>query len=193
MKEINAVALSSAPHAAAYACKRYSGNVPFWRVCTRGTMDETTQSSYRSGSCIWSVYTFQSGYILLRSLLIVINVEAGMIAGTCQAVVAAPIDTLKHRFHVADLVEGRYHSITDYVMKTAILDARNFFGTTYRHIGTTILRDGAGYALFFGSFTAVRQAVRRELDRRVDADGVPLVQGAHHRNVLATVCQNFTR
>ena len=94
-----------------------------------------------------------------------IPVVAGALAGLVQTVVSAPIDTLKRNYDLADLVEGRYRSITDYVWKTGVQRLPTLLRDSYHrhHWASTAFRDTVGYGLIFGAFHWVRLSVSERI------------------------------
>src|SRR6266487_3913988 len=60
---------------------------------------------------------------------------SGSIAGAAQSIVAAPMDSLKVRFEVNDLLEGKHRSIYDYAK------------TTWKELGMTSIYRGFGLTL----------------------------------------------
>ncbi|RIA96215.1 mitochondrial carrier domain-containing protein [Glomus cerebriforme] len=79
---------------------------------------------------------------------------SGAIAGAAQSLVAAPLDSLKVRFEVNDLLEGKHKSMFDFAKTTW-----KELGITsiYRGIGLTLLKDSLSCGLFFGVFEFVKQ------------------------------------
>ncbi|KAI7828433.1 mitochondrial carrier domain-containing protein [Kickxella alabastrina] len=78
---------------------------------------------------------------------------AGAIAGLAQSVVATPLDSLRIRFEVEDMVNGRYHSWWGFV-KNQLSDAG--WKGLYRGLKLTMAKDVAGYAGFFGLFELIK-------------------------------------
>ncbi|KAJ2376722.1 hypothetical protein GGI05_006972, partial [Coemansia sp. RSA 2603] len=78
---------------------------------------------------------------------------AGAIAGLAQSVVATPLDSLRMRFEVEDMVSGRYHSWWSFVKGQ--LAASGWSGL-YRGLKLTMMKDVAGYAGFFGLFECIK-------------------------------------
>ncbi|KAJ2786781.1 hypothetical protein GGI15_001236 [Coemansia interrupta] len=78
---------------------------------------------------------------------------AGAIAGLAQSVVATPLDSLRVRFEVEDMVSGRYHSWWGFV-KSQIVDSG--WSGLYRGLKLTMVKDVAGYAGFFGLFEWIK-------------------------------------
>ncbi|PWY68044.1 mitochondrial carrier [Aspergillus heteromorphus CBS 117.55] len=74
---------------------------------------------------------------------------AGLIAGTIQSVVAAPLDALQVRLRVHDLLEGPYRSMWHYGRHK--LNQIGFRGV-FAGWGLSFLRDSFGYATFFCAF-----------------------------------------
>ncbi|KAJ1646259.1 hypothetical protein LPJ64_002229 [Coemansia asiatica] len=78
---------------------------------------------------------------------------AGAIAGFAQSVVATPLDSLRIRFEVEDMVNGRYHSWWEFVKHQ--LSETGWAGL-YRGLKLTMAKDVAGYAGFFGLFEWIK-------------------------------------
>ncbi|KAI9506142.1 mitochondrial carrier domain-containing protein [Coemansia spiralis] len=78
---------------------------------------------------------------------------AGAVAGLAQSVVATPLDSLRIRFEVEDMVSGRYHSWWGFV-KSQFSDTG--IRGLYRGLKLTMIKDVAGYAGFFGLFEKIK-------------------------------------
>ncbi|KAJ2699243.1 hypothetical protein FB645_005388 [Coemansia sp. IMI 203386] len=78
---------------------------------------------------------------------------AGAVAGFAQSVVATPLDSLRIRFEVEDMVSGRYHSWWAFV-KGQITETG--WAGLYRGLKLTMAKDVAGYAGFFGLFEWIK-------------------------------------
>ncbi|KAJ1944966.1 hypothetical protein FBU59_002450 [Linderina macrospora] len=78
---------------------------------------------------------------------------AGAAAGLAQSVVATPLDSLRIRFEVEDMVNGRYHSWWSFVKGQLSDDG---WRGLYRGLKLTMLKDVAGYAGFFGLFEWIK-------------------------------------
>ncbi|CAG8554678.1 3710_t:CDS:2 [Cetraspora pellucida] len=79
---------------------------------------------------------------------------SGAIAGAAQSLVAAPLDSLKVRFEVNDLLEGKHKSMYDYA-KTTWKELG--LSSVYRGIGLTLVKDSLSCGLFFGVFEFVKR------------------------------------
>ncbi|CAG8604579.1 16573_t:CDS:2 [Acaulospora colombiana] len=79
---------------------------------------------------------------------------SGAIAGAAQSLVAAPLDSLKVRFEVNDLLDGKHRSMYDYAKKTL---KELGFASIYRGIGLTLIKDSLSCGLFFGVFEFAKQ------------------------------------
>ncbi|CAG8549622.1 3699_t:CDS:2 [Gigaspora margarita] len=77
----------------------------------------------------------------------------GAIAGATQSLVAAPLDSLKVRFEVNDLLEGKHKSMYDYAMTTW---KELGLSSIYRGIGLTLIKDSLSCGLFFGIFELIK-------------------------------------
>ncbi|RUP50541.1 mitochondrial carrier domain-containing protein [Jimgerdemannia flammicorona] len=78
----------------------------------------------------------------------------GALAGAAQAVVATPMDSLKVRFEVMDLLEGKHRSMWAYARDTL---RKLGVGSAYRGFTLTLVRDSFACGLFFGTFEWVKQ------------------------------------
>ncbi|KAJ2779177.1 hypothetical protein H4R18_004156 [Coemansia javaensis] len=74
---------------------------------------------------------------------------AGAAAGLAQSVVATPLDSLRVRFEVEDMVRGRYKSWWEFATASA---SEMSLGGLYRGLRLTLAKDVVGYCLFFGLF-----------------------------------------
>ncbi|CAG8449046.1 7274_t:CDS:2 [Diversispora eburnea] len=77
---------------------------------------------------------------------------SGAIAGAAQSLVAAPLDSLKVRFEVNDLLEGKHKNMY-YYAKTTWKELG--LSSIYRGIGLTL--DSLSCGLFFGVFEFIKQ------------------------------------
>ncbi|KAJ2496025.1 hypothetical protein GGH96_006103 [Coemansia sp. RSA 1972] len=78
---------------------------------------------------------------------------AGAAAGFAQSIVATPLDSLRVRFEVKDMVSGRYHSWWGFADgQIADLGLKGL----YRGLKLTLVKDVAGYAGFFGLFEWIK-------------------------------------
>ncbi|KAL3263362.1 hypothetical protein ABHI18_001831 [Aspergillus niger] len=78
---------------------------------------------------------------------------AGLIAGTIQSIVAAPLDALQVRLRASDLLEGPYKSMWHYGRhKLNQIGVRGIFAGW----GLSFTRDAFGYAVFFSFFEFVK-------------------------------------
>ncbi|KAI8322470.1 mitochondrial carrier [Martensiomyces pterosporus] len=78
---------------------------------------------------------------------------AGAAAGLAQSVVATPLDSLRVRFEVEDMVSGRYHSWWSFVKGQLSDDG---WRGLYKGLKLTMVKDVAGYAGFFGLFEWIK-------------------------------------
>lgn len=78
---------------------------------------------------------------------------AGAVAGFAQSVVATPLDSLRMRFEVEDMVSGHYRSWLEFVKDQ--LSETGWRGL-YRGLKLTVIKDVAGYAGFFGLFEWIK-------------------------------------
>ncbi|ORX62409.1 mitochondrial carrier [Hesseltinella vesiculosa] len=79
---------------------------------------------------------------------------AGCLAGAAQSIVAAPLDSLKVRFEVNDLLEGKHQSLYQFA-KTTLKELG--IASAYRGFTLTLLRDSLACGLFFATFEWVKQ------------------------------------
>ncbi|KAI8082863.1 mitochondrial carrier domain-containing protein [Halteromyces radiatus] len=79
---------------------------------------------------------------------------AGCLAGAAQSIIATPIDSLKVRFEVNDLLEGKHRSLYQFA-KTTLKDLG--IASAYRGFTLTLLRDSLACGLFFATFEWVKQ------------------------------------
>ncbi|KAF9184505.1 hypothetical protein BGZ51_003314 [Haplosporangium sp. Z 767] len=80
---------------------------------------------------------------------------AGALAGAAQSLVAAPMDSLKVKFHVQDLAQGGKHkSIASFAVTTL---KELGLKTVYRGFALTLVKDSLACGLFFGVFEWVKQ------------------------------------
>ncbi|EXX51723.1 Ort1p [Rhizophagus irregularis DAOM 197198w] len=79
---------------------------------------------------------------------------SGAIVGAAQSLVAAPLDSLKVRFEVNDLLEGKHKSMFVFA-KTTWKELG--VASIYRGIGLTLVKDSLSCGLFFGIFEFVKQ------------------------------------
>ncbi|KAI9315653.1 mitochondrial carrier domain-containing protein [Dichotomocladium elegans] len=79
---------------------------------------------------------------------------AGCLAGAMQSLVAAPLDSVKIRFEVSDLLEGKHRSMYQFAKSTL-----KELGVTsaYRGFMLTLVRDSLSCGLFFATFEWVKQ------------------------------------
>ncbi|KAJ1794259.1 hypothetical protein LPJ59_004576 [Coemansia sp. RSA 2399] len=80
-------------------------------------------------------------------------VFAGACAGLAQSIVATPLDSLRIRFEVEDMINGRYHSWWRFA-KSQASDVG--LKGLYRGLKLTMAKDIAGYAAFFGIFEKIK-------------------------------------
>ncbi|KAJ1916360.1 hypothetical protein IWQ60_008130 [Tieghemiomyces parasiticus] len=118
---------------------------------------------------------------------------AGGLAGFAQTLVAVPIDNLKARFQMADLISGKYPSVMTFVRATVRLTG---LPALWKGSGLTVLKDTLGFALFFGTF----EATKRLLLDQIAAPTLPLTMsrefgpagGIHSSSRPAASESNFT-
>jgi hypothetical protein len=79
-----------------------------------------------------------------------VPVLAGGIAGCVQSLVSSPVDALKLRFKLSDLVHGKYRNAFDYAYQS--LRSTAGLRQAYRGLFITATKDSFGFALFFGLF-----------------------------------------
>ncbi|KAF9158077.1 hypothetical protein DFQ26_008011 [Actinomortierella ambigua] len=80
---------------------------------------------------------------------------AGALAGAAQAVVAAPMDSLKVKFQVEDLVHGGKHrSMASFAWSS--LKALGW-RSVYRGFGLILVKDALACGMFFGVFEWIKQ------------------------------------
>ncbi|KAI8068075.1 mitochondrial carrier domain-containing protein [Gongronella butleri] len=79
---------------------------------------------------------------------------AGCLAGAAQSIVATPLDSLKVRFEVNDLLEGKHQSLYQFA-KTTFKELG--FASAYRGFTLTLIRDSLACGLFFATFEWVKQ------------------------------------
>lgn len=78
---------------------------------------------------------------------------AGLVAGSIQSVVAAPLDALQVRLRTNDIIEGRYQSMWHYGQrKLQQIGIRGIFAGW----SLSFLRDSFGSAVFFSSFEYIK-------------------------------------
>ncbi|KAJ1664723.1 hypothetical protein EV178_003880 [Coemansia sp. RSA 1646] len=78
---------------------------------------------------------------------------AGAFAGLAQSIVATPLDSLRIRFEVEDMVNGRYQSWWGFA-KSQASDVG--LKGLYRGLKLTMAKDISGYAAFFGLFEKIK-------------------------------------
>ncbi|KAG0231281.1 hypothetical protein BGW42_000335 [Actinomortierella wolfii] len=80
---------------------------------------------------------------------------AGALAGAAQAVVAAPMDSLKVKFQVEDLVHGGKHkSMASFAWSTL---KELGWRSVYRGFGLILVKDALACGMFFGVFEWIKQ------------------------------------
>lgn len=78
---------------------------------------------------------------------------AGMLAGTVQSVVAAPLDALQVRFRTSDMLEGRYRDMLHYARdKLREIGPRGVAAGW----GLSFAKDSVGFGLFFATFEGIK-------------------------------------
>ncbi|KAJ1732935.1 hypothetical protein LPJ72_003135 [Coemansia sp. Benny D160-2] len=94
-------------------------------------------------------------------------VLAGASAGLAQSIVATPLDSLRMRFEVEDMVSGRYRSWWAFASNhMSVVGLKGL----YRGLRLTMSKDILGYAAFFGLFEMVKNEtidLYREMRRRL--------------------------
>ncbi|KAI7905615.1 mitochondrial carrier domain-containing protein [Cokeromyces recurvatus] len=79
---------------------------------------------------------------------------AGCLAGAAQSIIATPLDSLKVRFEVSDLLEGKHKSMYQFAKSTL----KNLgIASAYRGFTLTLVRDSLACGLFFATFEWVKQ------------------------------------
>ncbi|RPB15612.1 mitochondrial carrier [Morchella conica CCBAS932] len=79
---------------------------------------------------------------------------AGLLAGTLQSIVAAPLDALVIRFKVSEMLTGQYSSMWTYAHhKLREIGPRGVFAG----YGLSLLKESLGYGVFFAAFEGVKQ------------------------------------
>ncbi|ORE11216.1 mitochondrial carrier [Rhizopus microsporus var. microsporus] len=79
---------------------------------------------------------------------------AGCLAGAAQSIIATPLDSLKVRFEVNDLLEGKHHSMYQFAKSTF---KELGIASAYRGFTLTLVRDSLSCGLFFATFEWVKQ------------------------------------
>lgn len=79
---------------------------------------------------------------------------AGALAGAAQSLVAAPMDSLKMKFHVQDLAHGKHTSMWSFASSTL---KELGLKTVYRGFALTLVKDSLACGMFFGVFEWVKQ------------------------------------
>ncbi|KAI9481110.1 MAG: mitochondrial carrier domain-containing protein [Benjaminiella poitrasii] len=79
---------------------------------------------------------------------------AGCLAGAAQSIIATPLDSLKVRFEVSDLLEGKHKSMYQFAKST--LKSLGV-ASAYRGFTLTLARDSLACGLFFATFEWVKQ------------------------------------
>ncbi|ORZ03121.1 mitochondrial carrier domain-containing protein [Syncephalastrum racemosum] len=79
---------------------------------------------------------------------------AGCLAGAMQSIVAAPLDSVKIRFEVSDLLEGKHRSMYQFAKSTL---KELGVASAYRGFTLTLVRDSLSCGLFFATFEWVKQ------------------------------------
>ncbi|KAI9253817.1 mitochondrial carrier domain-containing protein [Phascolomyces articulosus] len=79
---------------------------------------------------------------------------AGCLAGAMQSIVAAPLDSVKIRFEVSDLLEGKHRSMYQFAKSTL---KELGIASAYRGFSLTLMRDSLSCGLFFATFEWVKQ------------------------------------
>lgn len=78
----------------------------------------------------------------------------GCLAGAAQSVIATPLDSLKVRFEVNDLLEGKHRSMYQFAKSTF---KELGIASAYRGFTLTLMRDSLACGLFFATFEWVKQ------------------------------------
>ncbi|KAI8645116.1 mitochondrial carrier domain-containing protein [Parasitella parasitica] len=79
---------------------------------------------------------------------------AGCLAGAAQSIIATPLDSLKVRFEVSDLLEGKHRSMLHFAKSTL---KELGIASAYRGFTLTLIRDSLACGLFFATFEWVKQ------------------------------------
>ncbi|KAG0994974.1 hypothetical protein G6F28_005232 [Rhizopus arrhizus] len=79
---------------------------------------------------------------------------AGCLAGAAQSIIATPLDSLKVRFEVNDLLEGKHRSMYQFAKSTF---KELGIASAYRGFTLTLMRDSLSCGLFFATFEWVKQ------------------------------------
>lgn len=82
---------------------------------------------------------FMAGMYSIHSYCKIDNLmcHVGCIAGAMQSIVAAPLDSVKIRFEVSDLLEGKHRSMYQYAKSTL---KELGIASAYRGFGLTLVR-----------------------------------------------------
>ncbi|KAH3911062.1 hypothetical protein HBI56_001000 [Parastagonospora nodorum] len=79
--------------------------------------------------------------------------SAGLIAGGCQSVIAAPFDALQVRFRTADILDGKHKTMWHYAgHKLRSIGLQGIFAGW----SLSFVKDAFGAAVFFGTFETVK-------------------------------------
>ncbi|CAO0796133.1 unnamed protein product [Mucor circinelloides] len=79
---------------------------------------------------------------------------AGCLAGAAQSIIATPLDSLKVRFEVSDLLEGKHTSMYQFAKSTL---KELGIASAYRGFTLTLIRDSLACGLFFATFEWMKQ------------------------------------
>ncbi|GAN10549.1 mitochondrial carrier protein [Mucor ambiguus] len=101
-----------------------------------------------------SVFMAGSVFDLLNVALILMYIVTGCLAGAAQSVIATPLDSLKVRFEVSDLLEGKHTSMYQFAKSTL---KELGIASAYRGFTLTLIRDSLACGLFFATFEWMKQ------------------------------------
>ncbi|OBZ85763.1 Mitochondrial substrate carrier family protein S [Choanephora cucurbitarum] len=79
---------------------------------------------------------------------------AGCLAGAAQSIIATPLDSLKVRLEVSDLLEGKHRSMYQFAKSTL---KELGIASAYRGFTLTMVRDSLACGLFFATFEWMKQ------------------------------------
>ncbi|KAI8079553.1 mitochondrial carrier domain-containing protein [Gilbertella persicaria] len=79
---------------------------------------------------------------------------SGCLAGAAQSVIATPLDSLKVRLEVSDLLEGKHRSMYQFAKSTL---KELGIASAYRGFTLTMIRDSLACGLFFATFEWMKQ------------------------------------
>ncbi|KAK9717508.1 hypothetical protein K7432_006156 [Basidiobolus ranarum] len=79
---------------------------------------------------------------------------AGALAGAVSSTIATPLDSIQARFHVQEMIDGKFKSVMAYT-KSMVQELG--VATLYRGLGLTLVKDALGYGIFFGVFELAKK------------------------------------